>query len=90
MAYIKQECINSQNNRCWSYKNPRAICKVSFTRSEKAANVHKTRGLVFFKEIKSDYWVKLIPTPSFRELIEEDKTYDKWLSLQEMDIFGNS
>jgi len=40
----------------------------------KSSKCAQKQRVVFFEETKSDHYDKLIPTPLFRELIEEDKT----------------
>jgi hypothetical protein len=71
--------VNSQNNRYWSAENSYSIYEVPLHDVKIgvwcAISAHRIIGPVFFQEtINSELYVKLILTPFFRELTEEEKT----------------
>jgi hypothetical protein len=47
-------------------------------------SVSKITGLIFFEETNAGCYVKLILTPSLRELTEEEEMYVKLFSLQKL------
>jgi hypothetical protein len=71
--------VKIQNNRYWSAENPHSIHEVPLHDVKIgvwcAISAHRIIGPVFFQEtINSERYVRLILTPFFRELTEEEKT----------------
>jgi hypothetical protein len=71
--------MNSQNNSYWSAENPHSIHEAPLHDVKIgvwcAISAHRIIGPVFFQEtINSKRYARLILTPFFRELTEEEKT----------------
>jgi hypothetical protein len=59
---------NSHSNRCWCYENPPLVGGFPW-HGRKVQWVHtQSQALCFFEETDSNCYIKLIPTPVFREL----------------------
>lgn len=57
--------ISSQNNKWWSYKNPKQFMKF-FTSPYNAVTVQKVKRSVLFGETNSDQYIQFILAPLFR------------------------
>lgn len=72
--------VNSQNNRYWSQENPHDFHELPLHDSKIgvwcAVSENRILGPIFYEEtINSDRYVRLILTPFFEQLVEEEKLH---------------